>query len=108
MLMNRRHFLNGMVAATATTSMQAWAQNLRDSGRGLEITAVEPIAVKVPHSEGTGSGWIFLRLLTNRKDLIGYGEVYTLGIPYSEKISSDIGRMSVLAKRHQSNHPMGR
>jgi len=28
--------------------------------------------------------------------------------PYSEKISSDIGRMSVLAKRHQSNHPMGR
>jgi len=27
---------------------------------------------------------------------------------YSEKISSDIGRMNVLAKRHQSNHPMGR
>ena len=81
--MNRRHFLNGMVAATATTSMQAWAQNLRDSGRGLEITAVEPIAVKVPHSEGAGSAWIFLRLLTNRKDLIGYGEVYTLGIPFS-------------------------
>ena len=83
MLMNRRHFLDGMVAATATTSMQAWAQNLRDSGRGLEITAVEPIAVKVPPSEGAGSAWIFLRLLTNRKDLIGYGEVYTLGIPFS-------------------------
>ena len=81
MRVNRRQFPNGMVAATAATNISAWAQNLRDSGRSLKITAVEPIAVKVPQSEGAGSAWIFLRLLTNRKDLIGYGEVYTVGIP---------------------------
>jgi len=75
-----------MVAATGTASMRAWAQNLRDSGRSLEITAVEPIAVKIPPSEGAGSFWMFLRLLTNKKDLIGYGEVYTVGIPFSPLI----------------------
>jgi galactonate dehydratase len=80
--MNRRQFLTGIGVATAALPSHTWGQTVRDSGRELEIKGIEAIAVKVPPSENAGKFWMFVKLLTNKKDLVGYGEVYTLGIPF--------------------------
>jgi 2-dehydro-3-deoxyphosphogalactonate aldolase len=80
---NRRQFLTGIGVASAALPAHNWAQTIRDSGRELKITGIEAIAVKVPPSAGVGSCWMFVKLLTNKKDLAGYGEVYRLGIPFS-------------------------
>jgi galactonate dehydratase len=79
----RRQFMTGVGAAAAALPLHAWARTVRDSGRELAIKRVEAIAVKVPPSENAGRCWMFVKLLTDRPDLVGYGEVCTLGIPFS-------------------------
>jgi 2-dehydro-3-deoxyphosphogalactonate aldolase len=49
----------------------------------LKITSIEAIAVDVPEEAKAGSLWLFVKLLTNKKGLVGYGEVYTLGVPFA-------------------------
>jgi L-alanine-DL-glutamate epimerase-like enolase superfamily enzyme len=59
---------------------------VRDSSRSVAITGVEAIAVKVPPAAQAGSAWMFVKVLTNKPGLAGYGEVYTLGIPFSPAV----------------------
>ena len=84
--MNRRQFLAGLGTACAARTGACWAQNVRDSSRSVAITGVEAIAVKVPPAAQAGNAWVFVKVLTNKRDLAGYGEVYTLGIPFSPTV----------------------
>jgi galactonate dehydratase len=83
---NRRQFLADLGAACGVGPALCWAQNVRDSSRDVTITGVEALAVKVPPASHAGSAWMFVKVLTNKPGLAGYGEVYTLGIPFSPAV----------------------
>jgi 2-dehydro-3-deoxyphosphogalactonate aldolase len=84
MQMSRRQFLRttALTAASANVAVHTLAQEVEQSGRSLQITGIESIAVKVPEELESGSVWLFVKILTNKRGLVGYGEVYTLGIPF--------------------------
>jgi galactonate dehydratase len=96
----RRQFVAG--ASAVALRSPAWAQELQGIGRTLEVTGIEAIPVKVPASENAGSAWMFVKLLTNKKDLVGYGEVYTLGIPFGPltlaKMIKDFGAEAMVGE----------
>ncbi len=106
MRITRRQFLATAAAASASLGIPSFAQSVTDSGRSLKITGIETFAVKVPPEAGAGSFWLFLKLTTNKKGLVGYGEVYTLGIPFGpatlQSMVKDFGgRLAVGADPYQ-------
>jgi hypothetical protein len=72
----------GAAASTGTLQSPAWGHPPEGPASPLKVTSIEVIPVKVPAVEDAGASWVFVKLLTNRKGLVGYGEVYTLGIPF--------------------------
>jgi hypothetical protein len=86
MPISRRQFIGSIAAGVTAVRFPSWDENLQDNRRDIKITAIETIPVKVPEEVGAGQLWMFVKLVTNKKDLAGYGEVYTLGVPFAADV----------------------
>ena len=82
MPITRRHFLKTAAAVGAAASIPGYAQHIAETSSSLRIKGIETLAVNVPEEAEAGSMWFFVKLLTTRPGLVGYGEIYTLGVPF--------------------------
>lgn len=107
MQITRRKFLATAAAFGATASVSSYSQEIAQTSSSLRITGIETFAVEIPREAGAGSMWFFVKLATSRPGLVGYGEIYTLGIPFGpaalDAMVKDLGgRLVVGADPYQT------